>query len=146
MAEVLWVRWLGLATLACMSESRILAGRTLLLLLTAAGGQTAGYCQKSVVPGLYGEHGLDQVSVGRVLMEELHCGACHQSLHQGTRPRQPGPDLTRVGARVDPDYLRRFLARPAAAQPGSKMPDLLGAYSDEQRRSVAEALTHFSPP
>jgi mono/diheme cytochrome c family protein len=94
-----------------------------------------------VVPGLANQHPLTEPQVGQLLIGELRCTACHTS----TTPRldRAAPDLADVGARAAPEYLRKFLAAPAAAHPGTTMPDLLGSEPADQRDKVAEALTHF---
>lgn len=77
---------------------------------------------------------------GAVVLAELRCAACHAGL---AAEAPPGPDLDEVGARVDPDHLRRFLASPAEAQPGTKMPALLAHLAPDARDEAATALTHF---
>ena len=109
---------------------------SLLLSVTAA-------AQAPVVPGLHGKHGLGDVAAGRMLFEELRCAACHGDAPPGTLQLPPGPDLEQVGWRVAPGYLQRFIADPAAVQPGTKMPGLLADLADDERADVAEALTHF---
>lgn len=58
------------------------------------------------------------------------------------------PDLANVGSRLNADFVRRFLTDPAAAQPGTTMPDVLGALSTGQRdeavQSIAAYLTSLS--
>ena len=92
------------------------------------------------VPGLAGKHALTEAQTGRLLIGELRCTACHAS---ATAPERAAPDLTEVGARVAPEYLRKFLAAPATAHAGTAMPDLLGAEPADRRDTIAEALTHF---
>ncbi|QDU19025.1 c-type cytochrome [Urbifossiella limnaea] len=96
-----------------------------------------------VVPGLSNTHPLTEPQVGRLLMSELRCAACHGGKDTAPAIDRSAPDLSDVGARVAPDYLRRFLAAPAAAHPGTPMPDLLAAEPAGQRERIAEALTHF---
>ncbi|HEY1189933.1 MAG TPA: c-type cytochrome [Gemmata sp.] len=95
-----------------------------------------------VVPGLSGKHPLTEPQVGRVLLGELRCAACHGQKGAALIER-PAPDLAEVGARVAPDYLRKFITSPATAHAGTTMPDVLGAEPADQRAAVAEALTHF---
>lgn len=89
-----------------------------------------------VVPGLHGNHGLNERQVGELLLSELRCTACHTD----DQPAPLAPDLTQVGARVNLDYLQRFLADPAHVQPGTKMPSVL---PEEGREQVALELAHF---
>jgi nitric oxide reductase subunit C len=49
------------------------------------------------------------------------CVACHAL---GGRGGQVGPALDGVGARLDADYLRRWIANPPAVKPDTKMPKL----------------------
>lgn len=89
-----------------------------------------------VVPGLHGKHGLNERQVGELLLSELRCTACHAD----AQPAPLAPDLTEVGARVNLDYLQRFLADPAHVQPGTKMPSVL---PEEGREQIALELAHF---
>ena len=94
-----------------------------------------------VIPGLANKHPLTEPQVGQLLIGELRCTACHTST---TAPlERAAPDLADVGARVAPEYLRKFLASPSAAHAGTTMPDLLGSEPADQRDKIAEALTHF---
>ncbi len=92
---------------------------------------------------LPGYHPLSKAQAGDVLIAELRCAACHSDVPQSTLPEKMAPDLTSVGGRVSPDYLRRFLAAPSTVHPGTTMPDVLTAHSEAERHRVAEALTHF---
>lgn len=94
-------------------------------------------------PAWPGHHPLTQVQAGDVLLLELRCAACHSGLERGSLPQKTAPDLTAVGARISPDYLRRFLASSSTAHPGTTMPDVLASQPEEERDRIAEALTHF---
>ncbi len=85
---------------------------------------------------------LEESLKGRVLLEELNCVSCHkeESLRSSSRR---SPRLAEVGSRVHPDYLRAFLANPHRVKPGTTMPDVLGDRSEDERKEVAEALTHY---
>ncbi len=111
---------------------------TILLLLGLASAASAA----PVFPGLAGKHPLAEAEVGHLLMGELKCAACHTSKPSAT-PDRAAPDLAEIGARVAPDYLKRFLASPDAAHPGSTMPDVLAGEPAQERAEIAEALTHF---
>ena len=110
-----------------------------LILALTAGTGSAG----SVLPGLSGKHPLTQPQVGELLIAELRCAACHGGIDPKSLLVKTAPDLSEAGARISPDYLRRFLASPSAAQPGTTMPDVLTSQSDSEREKIAEALTHF---
>ena len=103
--------------------------------------ESAFACQ--VFPGLSGKHPLTQAQVGEVLIAELRCAACHGGIEPQSMPAKSAPDLLDVGARISPDYLRRFLASPSTTQPGTTMPDMLASKSEAERATIAEALTHF---
>lgn len=96
-----------------------------------------------VQQAITGNHPLTVAQSGDLLIAELRCGACHAGVEKSVLPEKTAPDLGSVGARISPGYLQRFLASPAAAHPGTTMPDLLASRSDEERNSIAEALTHF---
>lgn len=93
-----------------------------------------------VVPGLSQKHPLSEAQAGQLLITELRCASCHP----GTlAPPIPGPDLTDVGARVSPDYLRKMIASPAKAHPGTTMPEMLSSEPADRREQIATAITHF---
>ncbi len=96
-----------------------------------------------VIPGL---ERLGEVAsakeVKMILIAELNCGACHRGAHvEGSG--KPAPNLEGVGARLQAEWLRRFLSDPADAQPGSTMPDVLGEKPSLERERTVEALLHF---
>lgn len=99
-------------------------------------------------PVLPGNHPLTQAQEGDLLMSELRCSACHSGIEhsgieRGSLPEKLAPDLTEAGARISPEYLRRFLASPSDAHPGTTMPDVMAAHSEIERENIAQALTHF---
>ena len=94
-------------------------------------------------PALPGNHPLTQAQVGDVLISELRCAACHSGVSRGSLPEKTAPDLAAVGARISPEYLRRFLASPSSAHPGTTMPDVLVSQPEAERNKIADALTHF---
>jgi mono/diheme cytochrome c family protein len=96
-----------------------------------------------VVPGLANKHPLTEPQVGQLLMGELLCSACHRQKDAVQSPERVAPDLADVGARVAPDFLRRFIASPSAAHAGTTMPDLLAGEPADRRDQIAEAITHF---
>ncbi len=86
-----------------------------------------------------------ELTRGELLLGELGCTACHAAsptAHERLTPRT-APDLDGIGARAWPGWLRRFLADPAAAHPGTTMPDVLGALEELERVSALDDLTHF---
>ncbi len=98
-------------------------------------------------PAFPGHHPLSQIQAGSLLMAEFRCAACHTGVPQESRIEQGlekiAPDLTEVGARVTPEFLRSFLASPSTAHPGTTMPDLLDSKSASEKQAIVESLTHF---
>ncbi|RLT12474.1 MAG: hypothetical protein DWI21_00840 [Planctomycetota bacterium] len=94
-------------------------------------------------PALPGNHPLTQAQAGDVLISELRCAACHSGVQRGSLPEKLAPDLSEAGARISPAYLRRYLASPSSAHPGTTMPDVLVSQREAERDRIAEALTHF---
>jgi mono/diheme cytochrome c family protein len=92
---------------------------------------------------LSGNHPLSQAQAGDVLVAELRCAACHNGVAPSSFPEKTAPELISVGGRISPEYLRRFLAAPSTAHPGTTMPDLLASRPPKEREEIAEALTHF---
>ena len=102
---------------------------------------TAG--NSPVVPGLHGLHPLDQRQVGALLIGELGCGSCHTQLQPLVAQAKSAPDLNEVGWRVSPEYLRRFIADPAATHPGTTMPQVMSGMASPQREVIAESIAQF---
>jgi mono/diheme cytochrome c family protein len=96
-----------------------------------------------LVPGLQQDHPLDERQVGQLLFTELRCSACHEPSRDTGLPEKAAPRLDDVGFRVAPEYLKRFIVHPAAVEPGTTMPDLLGAEPIERRNEIAAAITEF---
>lgn len=88
-------------------------------------------------------HPLSEAEVGHLLIGELKCIACHTRKDALPSLERAAPDLSDVGSRVSPEFLRRFIASPATAHTGTTMPDLLASEPADQRAKIAEALTHF---
>ena len=95
------------------------------------------------MPGVHGNQPLDDAQAGWVLLGELGCMACHEGDAASVLGSKGAPDLSQVGGRVSPDYLRRFIAEPTKVQPGVTMPDLLAGKTATERAAMAEAITHF---
>ena len=92
---------------------------------------------------LPGHHPLTQAQAGSLLISELRCAACHSGVQRGSLLEKTAPDLAEAGARISPEYLRRYLASPSATHPGTTMPDVLVSQPEAERDRIAEALTHF---
>ena len=69
---------------------------------------------------------------GEILLGELNCIACHavdDPIRERLMPRV-GPILDNAGERIDPTYLRDFLADPQAVKAGTLMPHMLGTMAE----------------
>jgi mono/diheme cytochrome c family protein len=106
-----------------------------------AGLGLGGLSANPVVPGLHGDHPLDETRRGELLIGELRCAACHEGLE--TDAMKEPPDLANVGSRLTPDFIKRFIADPAAAHPGTTMPAMHLGESDEERRATVESITAY---
>ncbi|MBU6277070.1 MAG: c-type cytochrome [Planctomycetes bacterium] len=85
---------------------------------------------------------LAPAAAGRLLVGELGCVACHPSADSELAPK-PGPDLSGVGTRVDPQWLAAFLAGPDEAAPGTTMPHALAAAPAAERDGLVAALVAY---
>src|ERR1043165_1346021 len=94
------------------------------------------------LPGLANKHPLTEPEVGRLILGEMRCAACHNFKDVQTLEKA-APNLADVGSRVAPEFLRKFVLAPSSAHPGTNMPDLLQAEPAEQREKIADAITHF---
>ncbi|MFM7070603.1 MAG: hypothetical protein ACKO38_02275 [Planctomycetota bacterium] len=94
-------------------------------------------------PAWRGHHPLTQAEVGSLLIAELRCAACHAGVERGAVPAKNAPDLSNVGSRISPEYLRRFIAEPTKAHAGTTMPDVMAGKPAAERKEIAAALTHF---
>ena len=94
-----------------------------------------------VIPGLNGNHPLDEAKTGHLLIEELRCAACHEVPVATTM--KLAPDLSEAGSRLDLDYLKRYLEDPHKVHPGTTMPDVLGCLPDAEKAKVSESISHY---
>ena len=72
----------------------------------------------------------------------LRCAACHASASERVTP-EPAPSLVAIGARKTPEGLRRWLADPQAAKPGTAMPDMLAKLPAREREVALDELVHY---
>ncbi|SVD30458.1 uncharacterized protein METZ01_LOCUS383312, partial [marine metagenome] len=77
------------------------------------------------------------IEQGRLLYENLSCGACHGADEWGLTTRQ-GSDLSTVGDRVTKDWLQAWLKNPKHYRKSTPMPALLT--SDDEVRDVTAFL------
>ena len=107
----------------------------------AIGGMSWAAPISPVVPGLHGQHPLDEVQKGHLLTKELRCAACHEGF--GEEGIKAAPDLKKVGSRLGLDYLKKFIADPQGTHPGTTMPDVLGGLAPEEKKHVSESIGHY---
>lgn len=110
------------------------------LLAIVLGAANLSQAADSPLPG---NHPLNERQVGDLLVSELRCAACHAGIQQDSVIEKLAPDLSQVGSRLSHDYIRRFIEAPSTAHQGTTMPDMLTSKSDEEKKVIAEALTHF---
>lgn len=124
--------------------SRWLAWLPAVLLLAAGRAETA-----PVVAGYerFARGAADpaaEIEGGLLLLGELGCVNCHApGPAAGHVAAKSGPILDRVGERIDPAWLARYLADPPAVRPAGTMPHPLAGLDDGERARAASALTHF---
>ncbi len=114
------------------------------VLLAAIATAMAAPPAHPVVPGLAAHPDLDPATAGALLLGELNCTSCHAAGdHARWIRRKAAPSPVVAGLRIRPAYLRRFIADPQSAKPGTTMPQVLGQLSEKERAEAVEALTHY---
>jgi len=85
------------------------------------------------------------VNEGRRLFEDMGCIGCHEV--KGTEEiRKAGPDLRRLGGKVDPGWTAKWLKNPKAFRPDTTMPSFFGlsnAESVESEDVQIDAITTY---
>ena len=112
---------------------------SLLVLLSLVGSDTLNGAP--VIPGLHRDHSLSDAQKGEILIEELRCASCHDGM--GNAPSAMAPDLNEVGSRLNPEFLKQFIQNPSEHDAGTKMPDVLGKRSLEEREQLATSLSAY---
>jgi putative heme-binding domain-containing protein len=81
---------------------------------------------------------------GLVLLKEFHCAACHPDDVTETQlaDKQP-PNLLRSAGRINPHFVRQFIADPWGTKPGTTMPDVMARLPANERQVAAEEITHY---
>ncbi|MBI1373807.1 MAG: c-type cytochrome [Phycisphaera sp.] len=124
---------------------------TVVMFCTAvvAGSLWSGHAAASpVVPGyeqLKASGKSDAVMRGELLISELNCLSCHTASDAvaariGTKP---APDLSNAGARLTPQYLRKYLTDPHGVKPGATMPDIFHASEAKSRDGAVDFLVNY---
>ena len=83
----------------------------------------------------------EHIAVGQKLFENLGCTGCHLVEGLEDLPKV-GPYLRRIGAKVDPSWLTRWVTNPHLFRPSTKMPNFL--FTPEQGTAVAAYLLKAS--
>lgn len=94
-----------------------------------------------VIPGLHHDNPLNEAQKGALLIEELRCASCHEGVAPASAPT--APNLTDVGTRVNPAFLKKFIENPAAHDPGTTMPDVLGGRTEKEKDELAASLSAY---
>ncbi|MDA7618209.1 c-type cytochrome [Verrucomicrobia bacterium] len=86
-----------------------------------------------------------QIQRGELLLGELNCTSCHQATENiaARLSNRAAPDLSSVGSRLTPHYLREYLSDPQSKQPGVIMPDIFHASEDSAKEGAIDFLVHF---
>ena len=86
-----------------------------------------------------------RMDLGELLVGELNCVACHAASQEVSARLQSrmAPRLGSDGLRLTPQWIRTWLANPAASKPGTLMPDLLHGLAESERADAIESLTQF---
>lgn len=88
---------------------------------------------------------ISREQLGELLLGELNCLSCHSANH-AVHSRvwtKKAPDLSEVGKRLTPQYLRAFLSNPPAIKPGTTMPNVLHASEEQSKNGAIDFLVHF---
>ncbi|WP_147867098.1 hypothetical protein [Stieleria maiorica] len=85
---------------------------------------------------------------GKVLLDQFGCVNCHhndtdETTRQRLMPAKQAPLLTSAASRIDPGYIRRFIADPHTIKPGTSMPNVMGHLSGDDRDAASTAITHY---
>ncbi len=87
----------------------------------------------------------DEAELGRVLLDELNCTSCHKATgpNAGLIKAKQAPILDKIGERAQLAALEKFLGGPHARKPGTTMPDVFNAQTEDERKANITALLHF---
>jgi cbb3-type cytochrome oxidase cytochrome c subunit len=93
-----------------------------------------------------------RIEQGRYLVEESGCVRCHVSMKDNPMVKgmvtRSGPDLSRVGQRVRPGWLMRWLESPQRLRAGAAMPEMFRADASGgvERYAVSRYLVSLGGP
>lgn len=89
--------------------------------------------------------GLSPRQKGVILINEFGCVSCHTSSQNHFKPRR-GPDLSGLGNRVKPEWLKGFLKTPDYVSAGATHLDFPAEVHDSEdmsRSQIENALNHY---
>ncbi|NQV25243.1 MAG: c-type cytochrome [Rhodopirellula sp.] len=120
----------------------------LLILQSSTNFTQAASPDYPIVPGfdrLFSVADADAVEGGRLLLTELNCVSCHKADGASAKrlKAKQAPILDEVGARVEIEWLQKFLASTHAEKAGTTMPDLFAGLDNAERTKQVTAITHF---
>lgn len=99
-----------------------------------------------VVPGyvrVRNEAKLSAAEQGQVLLGELNCTQCHAAPAAKRVIHRGAPDLSDIGARATPQYLKDYLSNPHGMKPGTAMPDLFHASDPQAKQGAIDFLVQY---
>jgi mono/diheme cytochrome c family protein len=79
---------------------------------------------------------------GRVLLGELGCTSCHAGESEAAVLIRTAPDLSKVGSRANPNWMRKWLNDPQGMKAHSGMPAVLGTDA-RAADATAENIAHY---
>lgn len=80
---------------------------------------------------------------GRAMFETLGCHGCHPAEGFKTLPKV-GPDLTRIAAKAEPNWLIQWIQNPKSYLPHTRMPNF--GLSEAEAKAIAAYLVKASEP
>ena len=90
------------------------------------------------------DNAIDRIEAGLLLLGELGCVNCHRAgAAEAHVSAKAGPILDRVGERIDPAWIATYLRDPAAAHPGTTMPQVLANLDEGARALTSQAIAHY---
>ncbi|WP_339908159.1 c-type cytochrome [Symmachiella dynata] len=128
--------------------------RTVFVAITAFVLTTAtAYCHAAETDGpappfvagfdRFARHGdITPLTASQLLFSELSCTACHAATDNHLQPKR-GPRLNGIADRIDPDWIKQFLAAPQTVKPGTTMPDVLAGLKAADKQQAIAALSAY---
>lgn len=119
------------------------AAAVVVVLISAAGAVAA-----PAIAGFdrfHGDKAADAAALGRLLINELNCAACHAHagpVDAGLSPN-PAPLLGDVGARLKPQWIRAYLKDVHKTKPGARMPGAPDGIPAAELEKIEEAIVHY---